>query len=145
MANVREIAVSGGDTTGLTAGDAGSIVLEAPVGTIRVVNFDIEARGGFCTFLEGGTAGAGGRVTFSSDSIDIQNVTVNTNGGDAVGDPTRDREEFQGNSGGIGGAAGAVNLASVSGLDVDVRGVILAKGGAATWGTCRGEMAAWSR
>ncbi len=133
IGGVKELNANGGDSSGAAAGNGGTVLIEAPVGTIDFDNFDVECRGGRTTFTDDGEGGTGGSATFTGATVLLTNMTINVTGGDAVGEGS-----------GIGGDGGAAQIAGSTAITVASDVVIIADGGethlAATTGSDGGEV-----
>ncbi|MBI4603188.1 MAG: hypothetical protein HY721_14610 [Planctomycetes bacterium] len=133
IGGVREVTANGGDSSGGTGGAGGSVLLEAPVGSLDLDDFDIECRGGRSTFATTGEAGAGGTATFTAATVLMTNMEIDASGGDAV------RADS-----GEGGTGGTVQIAGTTAITVGGDVVIHADGGqtnlAATHGGTGGTL-----
>ncbi len=118
IGKVRELSSNGGAGSGGNGGDGGTILLEAPVGTLDLDNFDLECRGGQTTFAADGIAGTGGVVTLTSATVLLSGMTIDTSGGDATLD---DRGE--------GGLGGTTQIAGTTAITVAPDVIINSDGG----------------
>ncbi len=115
--DVTIINASGGYNTGLTGGNGGSVIIEAPIGDTTVVGVDINASGGRLVHTPTGNGGDGGTISFSGQALLTNDMLFDVSGGDMV--------EVDG----TGGPAGSVTLSGSILVNVSSSVFINAQGG----------------
>ncbi len=115
--DITGINASGGFNTGVTGGNGGSVILEAPIGDTSVTGVDIDAAGGRLVHTTGGNGGDGGTISFSGQSLTIDDMVLDVSGGDMV--------EISG----TGGPGGTLSLSGATLVNVTSSVFINAAGG----------------
>lgn len=121
LARMLEINANGGSTSGTLAADGGTVLFEAPLGTLRLLDTNVECAGGDATFTDTSVAGNGGSVTFSADGVVVSDATLNASAGEPEGEAM-----------GTGGNGGTIQLAGFSELTVLPGSLLDAEGGRTT-------------